>query len=89
MNKEVQSAISSLIGKRVFWEIDYDMTTLLETLNIVCLIPGFNLKVLNITEVPRVMANSYNEALWINSMKYLCHNTHFLEIDQASRSISK
>lgn len=59
MNKEAQQALESLVGRRLFWEIDENQVLLLELLNIICLIPGINYSVLNIRSLPVMQSGSY------------------------------
>lgn len=59
MAKDVQNWLKTLLGSKKYWEVDSNMTSLLETLNVLSLVRGFNPNVLNINTEPIIKKNSY------------------------------
>jgi hypothetical protein len=78
-----------MVNGHLYWQLDSNLTLLLEILNITCLIPGINYKILNIGSIPRVQPNSYEEALWVNCLPSLAHGEHFLEVKNLTENVSK
>jgi hypothetical protein len=76
MNKEAQELIEKLVSNRAYWQLDGNLTLLLEVLNIICLIPGINYSSLKIKALPPVAPQSYEEALWVNALPHLMHGQH-------------
>jgi hypothetical protein len=61
----------------------------LESLNIICLIPGINAKSLGINQIPSVSPQSYEESLWFNCLQHLSHSNYFNSIKNLTRSVSE
>ena len=72
-----------------YWQADADLTLLLETLNIVCLIPAMNFRALKIKDTPAFASGSYEEALWVNCLPALLHGEHHWEVETKIGTISK